>query len=117
MADQKVQTLIDGLNEDLANEYAAVIQYRTYASAVSGPYCQELRQFFTTEIGDELGHAQMLADKIISLGGSPALGWSRRAGTASRRSSRSATLPSHRRLNPVRPCVVITTRSTARVST
>ena len=73
MADQHVQALIDGLNEDLAGEYAAVIQYRTYASAVSGPYRQELRQFFTTEIGDELGHAQLLADKIISLGGSPAL--------------------------------------------
>lgn len=71
MADENVQALIDGLNEDLANEYAAVIQYRTYASAVSGPYRQELRQFFTTEIGDELGHAQLLADKIVGLGGQP----------------------------------------------
>jgi bacterioferritin len=67
------RALIDGLNEDLAHEYAAVILYRTYASAVTGPFRQELRQFFTTEIGDELGHAQLLADKITALGGDPAL--------------------------------------------
>lgn len=63
--------LIDGLNEDLANEYQAIIMYRTYASAVRGPYRQELRQFFEGEITDELGHAQMLCDKIIALGGVP----------------------------------------------
>ena len=37
MADTNPQSLIDGLNEDLAHEYAAVIQYLTYASAVTGP--------------------------------------------------------------------------------
>ena len=73
MADNDMQALLDGLNEDLAHEYAAVIQYRTYASAVTGPYRQELREFFTTEIGDELGHAQLLADKIVALGGQPVL--------------------------------------------
>ena len=72
MADPNVKALVDGLNDDLAHEYAAVIQYRTYASTVTGPYRQELRQFFTGEIADELGHAQLLADKIIVLGGRPA---------------------------------------------
>lgn len=67
----KKQALLDGLNEDLAHEYAAVITYRTYASAVRGPHRQELRQFFTGEITDELGHAQLIADKIVALGGSP----------------------------------------------
>ena len=73
MADTNAKALLDGLNEDLAHEYAAVIQYRTYASAVTGPYRQELRQFFATEIVDELAHAQLLADKIVTLGGRPAL--------------------------------------------
>ena len=63
--------LIDGLNEDLANEYAAIILYRTYASAVTGPFRQELSAFFANEIPDELGHAQLLADKIVALGGTP----------------------------------------------
>jgi bacterioferritin len=71
MGKTSAKDLIDGLNIDLSHEYAAVIQYRTYASAVSGPHRQELRAFFTGEIADELGHAQLLADKIISLGGRP----------------------------------------------
>ena len=71
MGKASVKDLIEGLNVDLAHEYAAVIQYRTYASAVSGPHRQELRAFFTGEIGDELGHAQLLCDKIIALGGKP----------------------------------------------
>ena len=66
-----VRDLIDGLNEDLAAEYQAVIMYRTYASLVSGPYRQELRSFFESEIPDELGHAALLADKIVALGGMP----------------------------------------------
>jgi bacterioferritin len=73
MAESDKTALLEGLNEDLAHEYAAVIQYRTYASAVTGPYRQELRQFFGAEITDELGHAQLLADKIIALGGEPVL--------------------------------------------
>lgn len=65
------KTLIDGLNEDLAAEYQAVIMYRTYASLVSGPYRPELKAFFEGEIPDELGHAAFLADKIVALGGTP----------------------------------------------
>ena len=65
------EQLIQLLNEDLAREYAAVIQYRTYASAVTGPYRQELREFFSAEINDELTHAALLADKIVTLGGQP----------------------------------------------
>ena len=46
--------------------------YRLYASMVHGPYRQELRTFFANEIPEELGHAQLLADKIAALGGIPA---------------------------------------------
>ena len=74
MADSSRDDLIKELNVDLTREYSAIIQYRTYASAVRGPYRQELRGFFTSEIGDELGHAQILADKIVALGGQPAVG-------------------------------------------
>lgn len=69
MANDSMKALLEGMNEDLAHEYAAVIQYRTYASAVTGPYRQELREFFSAEVPDELGHAQLLADKIVALGG------------------------------------------------
>ena len=66
------KALIDGLNEDLRGEFQAVIMYRLFASMVQGPWRQELRAFFANEIPEELGHAQILADKISSLGGTPA---------------------------------------------
>lgn len=70
MADDR-RSLIDGLNQDLAGEYQAVIMYRTYASLVTGPYRPELKSFFESEVPDELGHAAFLADKIVALGGDP----------------------------------------------
>jgi bacterioferritin len=65
------EEFLKGLNVDLAHEYAAVILYRTYASQVQGQWRMELRAFFEQEIPDELGHAQILADKIVALGGTP----------------------------------------------
>jgi bacterioferritin len=70
--DQKTRQLIAGLNQDLQGEFQAVIMYRLYASMVQGPYRQELRNFFANEIPEELAHAQILADKVAALGGTPA---------------------------------------------
>jgi bacterioferritin len=66
------QTLIDRLNEDLAGELGAIIQYLTYAAKASGPFRPQLAQFFLQEIADEQLHAQFLANKIVALGGEPA---------------------------------------------
>jgi bacterioferritin len=71
MADEPRKQLMEGLKEDLRGEFQAVIMYRLYASMVQGPYRQELRTFFTNEIPEELGHAQILADKVVALGGQP----------------------------------------------
>lgn len=68
---KEIQTLIDGLNSDLAAEYQAVLMYITYAATVSGPHRPTLKAFFTQEIAEELLHAQFLAQKIASLGGTP----------------------------------------------
>ena len=65
------QTLIDHLNQDLANELSAIIQYITYAAKASGPYRPQLTQFFLAEVADEQLHAQYLANKIVALGGEP----------------------------------------------
>ncbi len=67
--DQK--TLIENLNKDLAEEYSAIIQYITYAAKTTGPYRPELSQFFLTEVTDEQGHAEFLANKVTALGGEP----------------------------------------------
>ena len=63
--------LIDKLNDDLANELAAVIQYVSYAAKCNGPFRPQLSQFFLTEVTDEINHAQFLANKIVVLGGEP----------------------------------------------
>jgi bacterioferritin len=65
------QALIDALNADLAGEYQAILMYIHYAALVTGPHRPVLRQFFLGEIADETAHAQFLADKIASLGGTP----------------------------------------------
>jgi bacterioferritin len=64
--------MIKRLNDDLAGELGAIIQYLTYAAKASGPYRPQLTQFFQTEVADEQLHAQYLANKIVALGGEPA---------------------------------------------
>jgi len=66
-----LRALIDGLNEDLAGEYQAILMYIQYSAKLTGPYRRELRALFQSEIADEQGHAQFLADKIAALGGEP----------------------------------------------
>jgi bacterioferritin len=65
--------LIKALNQDLAGEYAAIIQYITYAARATGPFRPQLVQFFLAEVPDEQGHAQYLANKIVALGGVPTM--------------------------------------------
>ncbi|HVS34653.1 MAG TPA: ferritin-like domain-containing protein [Gemmataceae bacterium] len=65
------QALIQGLNNDLAGEYQAILMYTHYSAKLTGPYRRELRALFQAEIVDEQAHAQFLADKIAALGGEP----------------------------------------------
>ena len=63
--------LVKLLNQDLAGELGAIIQYITYAAKATGPFRPQLSQFFLAEVPDEQGHAQYLANKIVALGGEP----------------------------------------------
>ena len=63
--------MIERLNEDLASELGAIVQYLTYAARTTGPYRPQLSQFFLAEVADEQAHAQYLANKVVSLGGEP----------------------------------------------
>lgn len=63
--------LVDHLNEDLAGELGAIVQYLTYAAKATGPYRPQLSQFFLAEVADEQLHAQYLANKIVALDGEP----------------------------------------------
>jgi len=65
------QELIDRLNQDLAGELGAIVQYVVYAAKATGPYRPQLSQFFLAEVAEEQAHAQFLANKIVALGGEP----------------------------------------------
>ncbi len=71
MADDAKQALIDGLNEDLAAEYQAVIFYTVAAQLMTGADRPELKALFESEVADEQAHAEFLARKIVALGGEP----------------------------------------------
>jgi len=47
------QELVELLNGDLSREYQAIIAYIQYAASVTGPYREELKQFFLGEVPEE----------------------------------------------------------------
>jgi bacterioferritin len=63
--------MIQLLNEDLAGELGAIVQYVSYAAKASGPMRPQLGEFFLKELPDEQAHALFLANKIVALGGEP----------------------------------------------
>lgn len=67
----KKEKLIEGLNEDLANELGASILYMYQTATATGWDGEELREFLTPEIAGEMQHAAFLANKISMLGGNP----------------------------------------------
>ena len=69
MADKK--KLIEGLNQDLANELGATILYLYQTSTATGWDGEELREFLAPEITGEMQHAIFLAEQIAALGGKP----------------------------------------------
>ncbi len=72
MANQDARdALIEGLNTDLAHEYQAIISYLVFSQLITGPNRPELARLLDQEIADELGHARLLAHKIVALGGTP----------------------------------------------
>jgi bacterioferritin len=91
------QTLIQHLNEDLAEELTAVIQYLTYAAKTTGPYRPQISAFFLQEVPDEQMHAQFLANKIVALGGEPTTTPNKVAPAASNREMLEAVLAAEMR--------------------
>ncbi len=68
-----VDKLLDLLNKALADEWLAYYQYWVGAKVAKGPMRQAVTAELVEHAGEELGHAEMLADRIIQLGGTPLL--------------------------------------------
>jgi bacterioferritin len=73
--DQKTSTsrdaLIQGLNEDLAREYQAIIAYVTYSKVLKGAQYMNIADELERHAGEELQHALTVAEQIDYLGGTP----------------------------------------------
>ncbi|MCM8815645.1 MAG: ferritin [Candidatus Omnitrophica bacterium] len=68
-----VEEIVNGLNKALADEWLAYYQYWLGEKVVKGKFREEAAKELAEHAGDELKHANMLADRIIQLGGTPVL--------------------------------------------
>jgi bacterioferritin len=68
-----VDQLINLLNKALADEWLAYYQYWTGAKVVKGPMKDAVIAELELHATEELSHAELLATRIVQLGGTPVL--------------------------------------------
>jgi bacterioferritin len=68
-----VGKLVDVLNRAYASEWLAYYQYWLGAKLVKGPMKDAVAAELTLHATEELAHAVLVADRIIQLGGTPAM--------------------------------------------
>ncbi len=68
-----VDKLIQMLNEALAEEWLAYYQYWIGARMMEGPMRSEIEPELILHATQELGHAELVVNRIIQLGGTPIL--------------------------------------------
>ncbi len=68
-----VEKIIEKLNKALADEWLAYYQYWVGAKVVKGPLRGPVSAELSEHAGEELAHAEKLAERIIQLGGTPLL--------------------------------------------
>jgi bacterioferritin len=65
--------IIRGLNEDLAREYKAIIQYVVFSNTLKGAEYGDIAEQLKKHASQELAHALEVARQIDYLGGDPAM--------------------------------------------
>ena len=65
--------VIDFLNQALAIEYSAVIQYIQYAALLQGADRQLYKDIFEESSKESHSHARIVSDMIVSIGGTPTI--------------------------------------------
>jgi bacterioferritin len=61
--------LIKLLNQDIAKEWAAAVQYVQHAAMITGAEFQTIQKEMIVHANEELGHSIQLSDLITQLGG------------------------------------------------
>ena len=65
--------LIAALNDDLAKEFQALIQYVQHAAVITGPQYDAIRAELAIHSNEEHAHAISLSEQIDFLGGTPGI--------------------------------------------
>ena len=67
------ESIINGLNQELAREYKAIIQYVVFSSTLKGAEYGNIAEQLEKHASDELEHALKVAKQIDYLGGTPTM--------------------------------------------
>ena len=67
------EEIIKGLNEDLAREYKAIIQYVVFSSTLKGAEYGDIAEQLKKHASQELAHALEVSRQIDYLGGDPTI--------------------------------------------
>ena len=67
------ESIINGLNQDLAREYKAIIQYVVFSSTLKGAEYGNIAEQLEKHASDELEHALKVAKQIDYLGVTPTM--------------------------------------------
>jgi bacterioferritin len=62
---------IDALNGDLETEYQSIVQYVNHVAQITGAEYLSVIDELKVHLGQELTHAQVLAEQVAFLGGRP----------------------------------------------
>lgn len=65
------EAMIKALNDTLALEYAAVVQYAQFSYCVKGFRRLAVADWFFKQATKSLDHARLMGDKVVALGGKP----------------------------------------------
>ncbi len=65
------ETVIKVLNEALATEIVCVLRYKRHYFMASGIHAESVAAEFLQHANDEQGHADLIAQRIVQLGGAP----------------------------------------------
>ena len=69
--DVDVEQFIELLNEDLGTEFQSIVQYTNHIATITGAEYLAVLDELKVHLGQELTHAQVLAEQVSFLGGEP----------------------------------------------
>ena len=65
------ESFVSAMNEDLGTEYQSIIQYNNHVATITGAEFLSVIDELKVHLNQELAHAQILAEQVSFLGGTP----------------------------------------------